>query len=48
MPLVTFVWHPWSLRKFDAPMRMLDLTFQYIRERGVPCVRFRDVLTALA
>ena len=47
MPLVSFIWHPWSLRKFDPPMRMLDLTFQYIRERGLCCARFCDVLATM-
>jgi peptidoglycan/xylan/chitin deacetylase (PgdA/CDA1 family) len=35
---VTLVWHPWSLAFFDPAMRMLELTFRYVRERGLePC-----------
>jgi len=32
---VTLVWHPWSLALFDPGMRMLELTFRYVRERGL-------------
>jgi hypothetical protein len=35
---VSLIWHPWSLALFDPGMRMLDLTFRYVRERGLePC-----------
>jgi peptidoglycan/xylan/chitin deacetylase (PgdA/CDA1 family) len=35
---VSLVWHPWSLGLFDPEMRMLDMTFDYVREQGlVPC-----------
>ncbi|RPJ39848.1 MAG: hypothetical protein EHM21_15290 [Chloroflexi bacterium] len=35
LPYISLVWHPWSLAKFDPPMRMLELTFQYVRDRGL-------------
>lgn len=35
---VSLIWHPWSLALFDPAMRMLDLTFGYVREQGMePC-----------
>lgn len=39
-PYVTLVWHPWSLGGFDPEMRMLDQTFAYVRERGLPASTF--------
>jgi len=29
---ITFIWHPWSLGRFDSKMKMLDLTFSYINK----------------
>lgn len=38
MTFVSLIWHPWSLDSFDPEMRMLDLTFDYVRRLGVvPC-----------
>ncbi len=35
---VSLIWHPWSLALFDPGMRMLDLTFRLVRDRGLePC-----------
>ena len=48
MPLVSLIWHPWSLRRFDAPMRMLDITFSYIRERGLVPATFAQTLDSVA
>jgi len=37
-PYVSLIWHPWSLGLFDPEMRMMDLTFRYVREQGLePC-----------
>ena len=47
-PYVTLIWHPWSLDRFDPQMRMLEVTFRYVRERGLPTGRFADILTRLA
>ena len=30
---VSLIWHPWSLKLFDPELRMLDMTFSYVRER---------------
>jgi peptidoglycan/xylan/chitin deacetylase (PgdA/CDA1 family) len=35
LPYVSLIWHPWSLGRFDPEMRMLDLTFTYVRELGM-------------
>ncbi len=40
MPLVTLVWHPWSMNRMDPTMRVLDITFQYVRDRNLPCTTF--------
>lgn len=48
MPYVSFIWHPWSLMAFDPEMRMLDLTFDYARERGFHCGTFVEFRGALA
>ena len=35
---VSLIWHPWSLRKFDPDMKMLELTFAHVRRIGLkPC-----------
>ncbi|MBN1127176.1 MAG: polysaccharide deacetylase family protein [Sedimentisphaerales bacterium] len=35
---VSLIWHPWSLHKFDLNMKMLELTFAYVRHMGLqPC-----------
>jgi len=37
-PFVSFIWHPWSLAKFDPDMKMLELTFSHVRGLGLkPC-----------
>jgi peptidoglycan/xylan/chitin deacetylase (PgdA/CDA1 family) len=37
-PFVSLIWHPWSLRKFDPDMKMLELTFAHVRRIGLkPC-----------
>lgn len=32
---ITFIWHPWSLGRFDKEMKMLDFTFSYIKKVGL-------------
>jgi peptidoglycan/xylan/chitin deacetylase (PgdA/CDA1 family) len=44
---VTFIWHPWSLLAFDKEMKMLDLTFGYAKEMGLPTATFRDLYKQL-
>jgi hypothetical protein len=35
LPYVSLIWHPWSLRRFDAEMKMLQLTLAYVQELGL-------------
>lgn len=39
---VTLIWHPWSLALFDPGMRMLEMTFRYVRERGLESCTFGE------
>jgi peptidoglycan/xylan/chitin deacetylase (PgdA/CDA1 family) len=48
LPYVTLIWHPWSLGRFDPQMRMLDLTFTYVRELGLEAATFHDEWQRLA
>jgi hypothetical protein len=35
---VSLIWHPWSLKKFDSDMKMLELTFTHVKRSGLkPC-----------
>ena len=44
MPQISLIWHPWSLNTFDPAMRMLDMTFDYVRERKLEVGTFADLL----
>jgi peptidoglycan/xylan/chitin deacetylase (PgdA/CDA1 family) len=37
---LTLIWHPWSLALFDPDLRMLELTFRYVREQGLEPATF--------
>jgi peptidoglycan/xylan/chitin deacetylase (PgdA/CDA1 family) len=38
LPFVSLIWHPWSLDAFDPDMRMLELTFEHVRDSALqPC-----------
>jgi len=39
-PFVSLIWHPWSLHRFDPTMKMLDLTFSYVRDQGIASQTF--------
>lgn len=45
---VSLIWHPWSLRRFDPELRMLRLTFQYVRERGLQTRTFAEHVEVLS
>lgn len=47
MPLVSFIWHPWSMNRFDPAMKMLEITFDSIRDRGLQATTFRDYWSGL-
>jgi peptidoglycan/xylan/chitin deacetylase (PgdA/CDA1 family) len=40
LPYVSLIWHPWSLNLFDPSMKMLELTFSYVRDRGLEPTTF--------
>ena len=40
LPYVSLIWHPWSLSRFDPDMRMLELTFAYVRDRGLEATTY--------
>jgi peptidoglycan/xylan/chitin deacetylase (PgdA/CDA1 family) len=44
---ITFIWHPWSLFLFDKEMKMLDLTFSYIKKLNLTTSRFKDFRNTL-
>ncbi|MDX9752386.1 MAG: polysaccharide deacetylase family protein [bacterium] len=46
-PYVSLVWHPWSLFAFDPEMKMLDLTFTYVKEAALQPCTFLDLYHAL-
>lgn len=47
MPQLSFIWHPWSLHRLDPEMRMLDITFSYIRERNLELGTFAGLVSNL-
>ena len=40
---VSLIWHPWSLRRFDFEMHMLELVFDHLANQEMRCVRFEDL-----
>lgn len=40
LPYVSLIWHPWSLGRFDPEMKMLQLTFAYVQERGMEATTY--------
>jgi hypothetical protein len=44
LEFVSLVWHPWSLDRFDAAMKMLELTFAYVREKDIITGTYADLL----
>ena len=40
LPFVSLIWHPWSLYRFDPEMKMLKLTFAYVRELGMQATTY--------
>ncbi len=48
LPFVSLIWHPWSLHRFDASLRMLDLVFSQVRQLGLTPGTYADVYRAIA
>lgn len=44
-PYVSLIWHPWSLNAFDPEMKMLEMTFRYLRMKDIPVITFSDLLS---
>jgi len=44
---VSLIWHPWSLHRFDPDMRMVEMVFKYVRERGLPSGNFAEYARTL-
>jgi peptidoglycan/xylan/chitin deacetylase (PgdA/CDA1 family) len=40
---VSLIWHPWSLMMFDPEMRMLEMTFDYVRRRGLKPITYASL-----
>jgi len=44
---VSLIWHPWSLRRFDPEMRMLERTFECVKELSLPVSTYADYARTL-
>lgn len=40
---VSLIWHPWSLFQFDPEMKMLELTFDYVRQKNLKPTAYADL-----
>jgi peptidoglycan/xylan/chitin deacetylase (PgdA/CDA1 family) len=47
-PLVSLIWHPWSLAQFDPEMKMLELTFQHVKELGMKRCTYAELFNDLS
>ena len=43
MTHVSLIWHPWSLAKFDPPMRMLERVFDHVRQSPLQPTTFTEL-----
>jgi len=43
LSFVSLIWHPWSLARFDPEMRMLELTFGFVRDLGLEAGTYADL-----
>ncbi|MHC4717186.1 MAG: polysaccharide deacetylase family protein [Planctomycetota bacterium] len=48
LTFVSLVWHPWSLHRFDPPMRMLELTFARVAELGLDAMTYAGLRDLVA
>jgi peptidoglycan/xylan/chitin deacetylase (PgdA/CDA1 family) len=48
LTFVSLIWHPWSLGRFDPDMKMLELTFQHVRDLGLRTGTYADLLTEVS
>jgi len=40
---ISLIWHPWSLYAFDPEMKMLEMTFKYVRKKGLNACTYADL-----
>jgi len=45
---VSLIWHPWSLHSFDPDMKMLEMTFAYVRKLKLREMTYADLYKSLA
>ena len=45
---VSLIWHPWSLHSFDPEMKMLEMTFNYIRKLKLKEGTYADLYKSMA
>jgi hypothetical protein len=45
---VSLIWHPWSLAKFDPDMKMLELTFTYVRRLGLKTCTYAQLCESVS
>ncbi len=45
---VSLIWHPWSLHAFDPEMKMLELTFRDVREKGLNACTYADLYRSVS
>jgi peptidoglycan/xylan/chitin deacetylase (PgdA/CDA1 family) len=45
---VSLIWHPWSLNAFDPEMKMLELTFAFVRELGLTPCTYADLFRCVS
>ncbi len=46
LPFISFIWHPWSLHRFDPEMNMLRQTFAEVRRLGLEPATYKDAYNA--
>jgi peptidoglycan/xylan/chitin deacetylase (PgdA/CDA1 family) len=47
LTFVSLIWHPWSLHSFDPEMKMLELTFAYVRKMGLKETTYEGLYKSL-
>jgi peptidoglycan/xylan/chitin deacetylase (PgdA/CDA1 family) len=45
---VSLIWHPWSLHSFDPEMKMLEMTFSYIRKLKLKEMTYADLYRSVS
>jgi len=48
LTFVSLIWHPWSLHSFDPEMKMLEMTFAYVRKMGLKETTYEGLFKSVA